>query len=147
MIEEGNPAGLARLMEKSDKIFPAFVALLAHEKWPVRLGAIACFDYLVESAPDLAARYIDPLWERIQQTDNPVRGDIAYLLGESGCSAAATRLQSIVQGDFPAELKEAVIEGLENLSGNPGVMEKQIESKPEDNITKSFKGSGPNPEL
>lgn len=119
MIEEGNAAGLARLMVDADKVFPAFTELLTHEKWPVRLGAMACFEYLAESAPRLAARYIDPLWECFQDTDTQVRGDIAYLMGESGSREAVKHLESIIQGDFTEELKEAALEGLQSLNPEP----------------------------
>jgi Thioredoxin domain len=117
MIEEGKAADLACIMAADGKIFPAFIDLLIHEKWPVRLGAMACFEYLVESDPNLAARYIDPLWDRFQHSDDQIRGDIAYLMGESKCSEAKKHLDAISGGDYPDELKDAAREGLETLNG------------------------------
>ena len=112
MIENGDAAGLARLMVKTGKLFPALVSLLSHEKWQVRLGAMACYEYLVEADPDLAALYVDPLWDRFQQADDQVRGDIAYILGESKCRDARAKLEAIVEGDFSRELKEAAQEAM-----------------------------------
>ncbi len=40
IIEEGNAAQVADLMLEQGLIFPSFLDLLVHEKWPVRLGAI-----------------------------------------------------------------------------------------------------------
>jgi alkyl hydroperoxide reductase subunit AhpF len=54
IIEAGNAADLAHMMAQGRKIYPAFIELLAHPQWPVRLGAMAAFEYLDEISPDLA---------------------------------------------------------------------------------------------
>ena len=116
MISEGDADGLAQLMESSSKLFPGFIALLTDAKWSTRLGAMAAFEYLVELNPETAARYIQPLWDRLEHVDTQVQGDIAYLFGESKSRNAYKKLKLITQGDFSETVKEAAAEALEDLT-------------------------------
>ena len=116
MIAEGDAEGLAQLMTDSGKVFPGFIALLTDAKWSTRLGAMAAFEYLVELGPENAALYIQPLWDRMNDTDTQVQGDVAYLLGESQSRMALNKLKLITQGDYSEPVKEAATEALESLN-------------------------------
>jgi hypothetical protein len=115
MLKEGNALRLAQMMLDRQDIFPAFFDLLTHKKWPVRLGAMVAMEHLTSSNPELAARAIDPLWERFHHAEDPVKGDIIYILGESGDRKIAPRIEMILSGAYDAEVKEAAREALEKI--------------------------------
>jgi glutaredoxin len=115
IIEAGNAADLARMMARSNKIYPAFIELLIHPKWPVRLGAMATFEYLEEISPDLADETRFGLWQRFGSADDGVKGDIAYLLGGSMHPEVKSYLISVMTGDYSKEVREAAREALDPL--------------------------------
>jgi glutaredoxin len=116
MLREGNAAQLAEMMLDKEDIFPAFHDLLIHEKWPVRLGAMVALEEIAGRNPELAAQVIDPLWERFHHAEDPVKGDIIYILGESGDHRIAPRLEMILGGQYHSEVKEAAQEALEKMA-------------------------------
>jgi glutaredoxin len=116
MLREGNAAQLAEMMLDKEDIFPAFHDLLIHEKWPVRLGAMVALEEIAGRNPELAAQVIDPLWERFHHAEDPVKGDIIYILGESGDHRIAPRLEMILSGQYHTEVKEAAKEALEKIA-------------------------------
>jgi hypothetical protein len=116
IIEAGNASNLAHMMDRNRKIFPAFIELLVHPKWPVRLGAMAAFEYLDEISPDLAEEARFKLWEHFESVDDSVKGDIAYLLGGSRNSVIQSCLMSVTRGDYAQEVLEAVREALESMA-------------------------------
>jgi hypothetical protein len=59
---------------------------------------------------------IDPLWERFHSVEDPVKGDIVYILGESGDYTTIERLQTVLSGEYQAEVKEAAKEAIEKIS-------------------------------
>ncbi|NVM22193.1 MAG: thioredoxin family protein [Desulfobacterales bacterium] len=115
MLREGNAVRLAEMMLDKEDIFPAFVDLLTHEKWPVRLGAMVAMEEISGRNRQLAARVIGPLWERFDHAGDTVKGDIIYILGESGDRRIAPRLEVILAGEYDAEVKEAAKEALEKI--------------------------------
>jgi thiol-disulfide isomerase/thioredoxin len=115
MVDEGNAVGVARMMIDNKKIFPAFIDLLSHTKWPVRLGAMVAYETLIEEDQSLAVQVVDPLWKRFTESDDRVKGDILYVLGESGHKSLAPRLRDIQKGAHPDEVKEAAAEALEKI--------------------------------
>jgi hypothetical protein len=115
MLKEGNAASLAEMMLDKEEIFPAFLDLLIHKKWPVRLGAMVVMEEITSRHPELAAHVIDPLWERFHHVEDPVKGDIMYILGESGDHKIAPRVQMILRGEYDVEVKEAAREALEKI--------------------------------
>jgi hypothetical protein len=117
MLKEGKAGELAAMMLDKAHIFPAFYEVLAHPKWPVRLGAMVVMEELIESNPDLAAEIIEPLWERFQTVDNRVKGDLLYLFGQLNHSECAPRLQAILDGDYDFEVQEAAREALDKIGG------------------------------
>jgi hypothetical protein len=116
MLKEGNAAKIAEMMLDKGKLFPAFFDLLIHEKWPVRLGAMVAMEEIGERNPELAAQVIEPLWENFHHVEDPVKGDIIYIFGESGNYEIASRLEMVLDGQYDAEVKEAAKEALEKIT-------------------------------
>ena len=116
MLKEGNAARLAEMMLDKEDIFPAFVDLLVHKKWPVRLGAMVAMEEITSRNPELAARVTDPLWKYFEHVGDPVKGDIIHVLGESGHQAIAPRVEQILRGEYDPEIKEAAREALDKIA-------------------------------
>lgn len=115
MLKEGNAVRLAEMMVEKEGIFPAFLDVLTHKEWPVRLGAMVAMEVITERNPSLAAQVIDPLWERLLYVEDPVKGDIIYVLGESGDDGVVSRIETILVGEYHDEVKEAAKEALEKI--------------------------------
>jgi len=116
ILKEGNAAQLAKMMLHKDKIFPAFIDLLIHKKWPVRLGAMVTMEEIASQNPELAAQIIDPLWERFHHVEDQVKGDIIYALGELGKDRISPRLEMVLNGQYDKEVKEAAKEALQKTT-------------------------------
>ncbi len=116
MLKEGNASRVAEMMLDKEKLFPAFLDLLMHEKWPVRLGAMVAMEEIADRNPELAAQVIDPLWEGFHHVEDPVKGDIIYIFGETGNYEIAPRLETILGGQYDTEVKEAAKEALEKIT-------------------------------
>jgi len=119
MFEDGDAGGVAAMMISSGKIFPAFLELLVHEKWPVRLGAMVAFETIVAQNNSLAARAIPFLWERFPESEDTVKGDILYLFGISGDWRIIPNLKTVLNGHYSAEVKEAATEALQEVNKGP----------------------------
>lgn len=115
IIEQGDAAGLARMMMESGKIYPAFLDLLTHAKWQIRLGAMVTFEFFAEERKEMASQVIAPLWDRFFQVDDGVKGDILYILGESKDPSVIPKLKSVLNGHYSGEIREAAAEALEKL--------------------------------
>lgn len=115
MIEDGNAQGVARMMADRGKIFDSFVELLGHSRWSVRLGAMVAFETLAEQEPDLAGEVVEPLVAIFADVDDTVKGDLLYVLGESGNQAALPFLTTVAAGDNDPEVKSAALEAIEKL--------------------------------
>jgi len=117
LIEEGNAEQVARMMSRRGKIFDAFVDLLAHPRWSVRLGAMVAFESLAEADGELAKGIVEPLTALFTKVDDMVKGDLLHVLGESGSPAALPFLACVADGDDDAEVQEAAREAIEKLNG------------------------------
>jgi hypothetical protein len=117
MLKEGKAGELAAMMLTKAHIFPAFYEVLAHPKWPVRLGAMVVMEELIESNLGLAAQIIEPLWGRFHKVDNRVKGDLLYLFGQLNRAECVPLLQAILDGDYDSEVQEAAREALDKISG------------------------------
>lgn len=115
MIEDGNAEGVARMMAERGIIFPAFIDLLTHPRWSVRLGAMVSFETLAESDPGVAGEVVKPLVAVFADVDDGVKGDLIHVLGESGNRAALTFLATVVSGDYDGEVQAAAEEAIEKL--------------------------------
>jgi hypothetical protein len=115
MFKEGDAVGVANMMIDNGKIFPAFLELLVHKKWPVRLGAMVAFETIAAENSKLAAQTIPSLWDCFSQAEDTVKGDILYLFGKSGDKGVIPKLETILNGSYPTDIKEAATEALEEL--------------------------------
>ena len=115
MIEEGDAEGVAGMMIQRGQIFNAFVDLLVHPRWSVRLGAMVAFESLVEEDAQLAGEIVEPLTTRFGDADSMVKGDLLHVLGESGSQAALPFLTRVVAGDYDDEVMAAAQEAVAKL--------------------------------
>lgn len=115
MIKEGAAAQVAEMMLAYGQIFPAFLALLLHEQWPVRLGAMVVMEEMIEKNIDLVAPVLDSLWEAAKTADDPIKGDIYYILGEAGDKEVIPKLKTALSDHAAKELKEAVEEAIARI--------------------------------
>ncbi|MDY6903268.1 MAG: thioredoxin family protein [Thermodesulfobacteriota bacterium] len=113
IVEAGNAETVAKMMLDKDVLYSAFIDLLVDEKWSVRLGAMVVFEYLNESSVALAGQVVEALWERFDNVDDSVRGDILHLYGESGRQDALEKVRTVLKGDYAEEIQEAAREALE----------------------------------
>ena len=112
LLEAGEAPRAAHLMLESNRIFPALIDLLTHDRWSVRLGAMVAVEYLVDQAPNLSGQLIDPLCRRFSQLPENVQGDVVHVLGQIPDSKSRDFLAGIVSGDYSAAVKEAATEAL-----------------------------------
>lgn len=115
IIKEGNAAQIATMMLDKEMIFPAFVELTAHEKWPVRLGAMVVLEYITEKNRELAAQVISPLWKLFHDVDDPVKGDIVHIFGETGDYGIIPKLRMILHDSYNNEVKSAAKEAIDKI--------------------------------
>lgn len=115
MLHSGRAEELAGKMAEQGQVFPGLLELLVHTQWPVRLGAMVTFQHLVESRPDLASQIARSLWERFPGADDPVKGDILFLFGESRDPFFLPMLHSVIEGPHPPEVKDAAKDAIKNI--------------------------------
>ena len=115
MFEEGNALEVARMMLDSGKIFSAFTELLVHKKWPVRLAAMVTFETIAEENHTLIHHTLPYLWDCFLTAEDTVKGDILYLLGKSGDKGIIPKLETVLNGPYGVDVKEAAEEALEAL--------------------------------
>lgn len=116
IVKEGKAQQLADMMMEAGRIFPGFVDLLSHDKWPERLGAMVVMEYLAQASPALAAQAVGPLLERFDAVEDRVRGDLIHVFGEIGDKNLLGRLNAVK--DDPAadeELREAADEAIAKI--------------------------------
>ena len=116
VLKDGNAAQLARMMLDGNKIFPAFYDVLTHQSWSTRLGAMVVMEELVSKRPELAKQVMNPLWERFAKLSEQTKGDILYVFGEIGSPDAVPALESVLDGDHSADVRESAEEALKKIS-------------------------------
>ncbi len=117
LIKQGDAGRLAGLMHREGKIFPRFIELAVHAKWPVRLGAMVVIEELVAKNARLAAQLIDPLWERYPTLDDAIKGDLLHIFGEAGDDRTLPLLDQVRAQVTDPELLEAVEEAIAKIKG------------------------------
>jgi hypothetical protein len=115
MFEDGSAVEVANMMLDRGEIFPAFMDLLVHEKWPVRLAAMVVFETISEENRELAGQTIPFLWDCFSRAEDTVKGDILYLLGNAGDKKVIPKIETLLNGPYPAEVIDAAKEALETL--------------------------------
>ena len=116
ILEQGDAAWITRQMIEADQIFDGFIALLLHDTWSVRLGAMVIVEGLCESAPELAARLCPILMDRFDEKDIPVKGDILYVLGLAGDEDAGEWIKAKLPSLDHRDLADAAEDALETLA-------------------------------
>jgi glutaredoxin len=115
MFEDGGAVKVAEMMLDGEEIFPAFLELLVHQKWPVRLAAMVTFEAIAEKNQSLIRHTLPFLWNSFSQADDRVKGDILYLFGISGDTKLIPKLETVLSGPYAVDVKEAAEEALESL--------------------------------
>jgi len=115
MFEEGGAVEVAGMMLDSGKIFPAFMELLVHKKWPVRLAAMVAFETIAEENHTLVHHTVPYLWDCFSTAEDTVKGDILYLFGKSRHKGIIPKLETVLNGPYGVDVKEAAEEALEAL--------------------------------
>ena len=115
MFEEGGAVEVAGMMLDSGKIFPAFMELLVHKKWPVRLAAMVAFETIAEENHTLIHHTMPYLWDCFSTAEDTVKGDILYLFGKSRYKGIIPKLETVLNGPYGIDVKEAAQEALETL--------------------------------
>jgi hypothetical protein len=118
MFEEGKALEVAGMMLDSGKIFSAFTELLVHKKWPVRLAAMVAFETIAEENQTLVHQTLPYLLDCFLTAEDTVKGDILYLLGKSGDKGMIPKLETVLNGPYGVDVKEAAQEALEALNLN-----------------------------
>lgn len=113
MLTEGNAGLLAEMMIKKGMIFPAFIELLIHPHFTLRLGAMVVIEDIAEQNITLAGQVTEPLWEYFQDQDDQVKGDILHIIGEAGGPENLPRLKRIAQAHDNPEIREAAEDAIE----------------------------------
>ena len=116
MLKEGDALKIAEMMMDSGGIYPAFLELLVHDKWPVRLGAMVVFEAVAAQNSELLTQALSLLWERFPKVNDTVKGDILYLYGQSKSETVIPKLESVVSGRYDDEVKAAAVEALQELN-------------------------------
>jgi len=115
MIEDGDAQGLAAMMVERGTLFKAFLDLLVHPRWSVRLGAMVVVEELYATAPDLGRKMIDAFWSRFDTVSDQAKGDFLFLCAEVGESTHVPRIQAVLQREVSNSVREAAAEALQKL--------------------------------
>lgn len=116
LLKEGQATALAVAMQQRGAIFPAFVDLLTHPKWPIRLGAMVAMEALIESDPELSKTIVAKVMDRFDDLDEPTKGDALYILGEAGDHETLTLLRAMPLDGAGTELHQAAREAAESIT-------------------------------
>ena len=116
LVSDGQAARIAEIMLMHRCILPAFIDLLVHPQWQIRLGAMVAVETLVVEAPALARSLADMLWPRFAGSDDRIKGDILYVMGEIGAVSHRAQVIAALQNEKDPEVVEAAQEALDRMS-------------------------------
>ncbi|MCG8565646.1 MAG: thioredoxin family protein [Desulfobacterales bacterium] len=116
ILEQGDADWIAREMTLANRIFPAFMDLLLHPTWSVRLGAMVVVEALAQEAPDLIDGICPGLMAAFEEADITLKGDILYALGEAGGPQTQAWIESIRPELEHPDLVEAAQDALDTLA-------------------------------
>ena len=115
MLHEGFAGKVAELMVSKGLIFPNFLELLTDNKWTVRLGAMAAAEEMIFRDGNLAAPLEKMLWEKFPCLEDPVKGDMLYLLGETGNRDTILNIETFLKGNVDSDLRNAAHEAISTI--------------------------------
>ncbi len=121
LIQEGSASKVAKLMIEHNLVFHGLIELLMSEKWSVRLGAMVVVEEILEHDPGLASQVIEPIWKRFHALEDQAKGDIVYLVGETGTLDTIPRLNRFFKETLNEELQTVIKEAIESIKDrHPG---------------------------
>lgn len=116
ILEQGDASWISRQQIEKNQLFDGFIALLLHDTWSVRLGAMVIVENLCESAPELSARLCPILMDRFDEKDIPIKGDILYVLGLAGNEDTGEWIRTRLASFDHRDLADAAQDALETLA-------------------------------
>jgi hypothetical protein len=116
MLKEGSAAQLAQMMLRRAVIPPAFLPLLVHGEWSVRLGAMGVLEEIAAANRALAQQAAQPLWQQLDAVETNIQGDIIYLLGQIGDRETTLKLKEMLRRPADEQLREALEEAVTSLT-------------------------------
>jgi len=114
-IKEGNADRLADMMIREKQIFPAFLDLLMHPEWSVRLGAMVVAEEIGDREANLALAMLKTVWERLKYAEDSVKGDAIYLFGVLGTKEWIPSLETLLREEEGDDVREVLKEAVERL--------------------------------
>ncbi len=121
ILQGGGASQVAGMLRDARKIFPAFLTLLTHPRWTVRLGAMVVMEELIESDIHLARQAAQRLREKFHEWDDSVRGDMIYLLGEIGDPEVLPLLEGVLGETRNSDVAAAATEAIQSIRLKTGV--------------------------
>lgn len=115
IIEDGEAQRVANMMTESGQVFPAFIELLTHERWSVRLGAMVAAEYLADQSPMLAFELSDQLWGCFSGIAEQTQGDVLHVIGQVKSKKTRSYLVRVLSGNYDEMVKEAASELLNDF--------------------------------
>lgn len=115
IIEDGEAQRVASMMAESGQVFPAFIELLTHERWSVRLGAMVAAEYLADQSPVLALELSDQLWGCFSDIAEQTQGDVLHVIGQVKSQKTRSYLAKVLSGNYDEMVKEAASEILDDF--------------------------------
>ncbi|MCP3873784.1 MAG: hypothetical protein GY699_11580 [Desulfobacteraceae bacterium] len=115
ILEQGDASWIAQQMIEKGKIFDAFIKLLLHDTWSVRLGAMVVVEEIAETDPMTATLLSPILIKEFDKKDITIQGDILYALGEAGTQETKEWINSKLGELEHQDLIDAAKEAIETL--------------------------------
>jgi len=115
LIKEGLADQVAQAMLTEGHLFPSLFDLLTHPKWPTRLGAMVVMETIAAADPELAAEAVPVLRQRYDRLEDPVKGDVLYILGEVGDQRLSPFLHDVAGASGNPEVRQAAREALASI--------------------------------
>lgn len=118
MITDGNAFNISQAILDAGAVFSAFIELITHDHFTIRLGAMAAMEHIIEEDIDVARTALDDLQDRFDDFSDTVKGDILYIVGEIGRNRHLPFIRNVLNDSPAPELKEAALEAMEKIERN-----------------------------
>lgn len=115
LIKEGLADQVAQTMMAAGRLFPSIFDLLTHPKWPTRLGSMVVMETIAAADPGLAAEAVPVLRQRYDGLEDAVKGDVLYIVGETGDHRSVPFLKDVAAASGNAEVRQAAREALASI--------------------------------
>ncbi len=115
LVQEGSASQVAQLMLEHNMVFPGLIELLMSEKWSIRLGAMVVVEEILENDPYLASQVVKPVWKHFHTLEDSAKGDVVYLIGETGPLDMVPRLKHFIKETLNVELQTIAKEAIGSI--------------------------------